>query len=233
MNAAIIVVAVATFIGEQGATRQPASPRTAPADRAEARQKVDSDSARLADAIETLSREVRLLREQLSLREVADEFTIGQLRLMLLDERIARLERERADLQGQATQAARSERELNRRLGDMDTELIIYGGLNREDSRRAITAALTEQLNRARDEQQRLRTRAGAIGAEITRARDEAEGLRAHLIALAKRLGKDGAIPRSPNASFGSTPGPYVPGYEQRRTESGQTSDEEEPESPN
>jgi chromosome segregation ATPase len=232
MNAAAIVVGLATLLAGQGASRQPATPRAAQASRAESAQKADSGSARLSEAIETLSREVRQLRDQLALRDVADEFTVGQLRLMLLDERIARLEGERADLQARATAVAANERELNRRLGDIDTELVLYGGLNREESRRAITTSLTEQLNRAQEEQQRLRTRAGAVGAEVARARDEAEALRSHLSALARRLGKDGGVPRTPNAS-GATPAPYVPGVEQRRTESGQPAEEDEPESPN
>jgi polyhydroxyalkanoate synthesis regulator phasin len=222
MNTAVLVIGIAALLGGQGAQRQPA----AAADQAESRQR--GDAARLREAIESLTKEVGLLRASLALRDIADEFTIGQLRLMLLDERIARLQREQSDLRGRTADAAAAEEALQRRLGDIDTELILYGGLNREDSRRAITASLTEQLNKAREDQQRLRTRWQAISNEILSAQREAEVLRSHLLDLSKRLAK--ARPALDAEGRPAASPQYVPGVEQRRTETNQPPEDDTPE---
>jgi len=229
----LAALSLTLLLGGQGAPR-PQTPQSRPGAPAQAASQpsTSSDTAKLQRAVSDLVREVRLLREDLALRQIADEFTIGQLRLMLLDERIARLDREQSDLQARLSAAIATERDLQRRLDNIDTELILYGGLNREDSRRAITTSLTEQLNRAREEEQRLRVRAVAIGRELTAANQEAETLRAKLVALARQLGRgpDGSATTTTDDSARPRR-PYVPGEEQRRPESGEADDE--PPSPN
>jgi hypothetical protein len=162
-------------------------------------EKAQSEVLELRRAVEALSAQIELLRKDLARRDVSDAATVDRIQLLILDERAARLEGEIADVQRRVQAAQAREADAKRRMENIDTELILYGGLNRDDSERAIRASLTRQVQEAQREQRALLQEQAGLEQDLAEARREAVALRARLRASAAPAGT--YVERPPDAT--------------------------------
>jgi hypothetical protein len=175
-----LVAALALFPA-QGASRTRSAQKPKVEAPAAAGEQKTPEVVELRKAVEALTAQIDRLRADIARREAADAATVDRLQVLLLDERAARLKREIADMRRLVQVAQNREDDLERRLENIDTELIVYGGLNRQDSERAIRASLTRQIQEEQREQQALLREQAALERELAATEREAAAVRARL----------------------------------------------------
>ncbi len=157
----------------QGADRQPGA--TQP------RRTTSQQIGELETSVRVLEAELRSLRREMGRSNEAAVSAADMQRLILLEQREERLE-SRLDLSRNRLRNAQArETDIQRRLDNIDTERIAYGGLNREDSERAVRNYLDREMARTREE-------VLSAEREVTRVETELESARLASDALRRKL---------------------------------------------
>lgn len=158
---------------ERAGERQPAS--------SPARRSASQQIGELQNSVKLLEAELRSLRREMS-RERTDAVSAADLqRLNLLEQREERLEDRLDYARNRLRNAQARETDLQRRLDNIDSERIVYGGINREDSERAVRNYLDREIVRAREEVAGAEREVSRLEVELDRARAAAEALRRKL----------------------------------------------------
>ena len=131
----------------------------------------------LADEVHNLTGEVKKLRR-------ATEQNADAMQLVVFEDRLARVEDEINASTGRKAELDSSEQTIRSRLANIDQELIVRGGLNREDSEAAIRADLDRSL-------QNVHAQQGANQKQLAELQNEETTLRSRIEALRQKLNLD------------------------------------------
>lgn len=189
-----IVLATALASGPQAAaSTRPTSQKPKPAATVEPQrpraQTADPRRPSAAlQAVTELRTEVRTLETRLEamqqeiVRQRAVSVSQGDLaRLTLLEDREGRLETRLAASRGRLRDAQDREADTRRRMDNITSERIAYGGINREDSERAVKNYLDRELDRARNDQVDAQAEVTRVEGELDQTRRAADSLRRKL----------------------------------------------------
>jgi chromosome segregation ATPase len=130
----------------------------------------------LADQINKLAGEVRLLRKQ-------TERNAAMTEVMLQEERLIRIESKLDDATEHRTQLEAREQELQRRLRNIQQELVLRAGpiLRRDEAEAAIRADIQRSIEDVRAQKEQAQQRIGEL-------QTQAAGLRRRIEALLKKI---------------------------------------------
>lgn len=124
----------------------------------------------LSEQIRFLTREVRRLRE-------ATQRSSDAMELLLEEERLDRIETQIRYAKDRKSDLIARERDINRRIGNIQQEMLLRGVLRREEGETAIRAELDHQLHEVRVERATYEERLSRLEAEAERVRSRIDRL--------------------------------------------------------
>ena len=128
----------------------------------------------LSDQMGTLTTEVKKLRLEMERSSLT-------LELLLNEERLARVEEKIEDASDSKFQLDLREQELQRRLRTVPQEVLLRGGLRREEAENALRADIQRAIEDVRNQQSAQQQRVSELQAQATRLRQRVESLRQRL----------------------------------------------------
>lgn len=128
----------------------------------------------LADKMGALTIEVQKLRREMERSSLT-------LELLLNEERLARVEEKIEDALDSKFQLDLREQEVQRRMRNIQQEVLLRGGLRREEAENALRADLQRALEDVRNQQAAYQQRVSELQAQATRLRQRVETLRQRL----------------------------------------------------
>ena len=183
-----LTITLALVLQGQGATdtATPSKPKR-PSAATVAADRAANEVVELRKTVETLTEQVKLLRSDLAAREEADAETLDSMRLLLVEERIARLKSELEDARARRRNGQARVDEFTERLRNIGPDMIMAGGIDREESERAVRAALGRALADAQNEVQQAEADISSLEREIATSDQWAAPLRKRVRTAAER----------------------------------------------
>ncbi len=132
-------------------------------------------------AITNLSTQIGLLADEMRRLRRETERNSGMMELLLDEDRLAKVEDKIQDANNNKAQLDARELDVQRRMKNIQGELLLRGGLRREDAE----AAIRSELQRALDD---VRTQQIAYQQRIAELNEQAVRLRARVETLRKKL---------------------------------------------
>ncbi len=132
-------------------------------------------------AITNLSTQIGLLADEMRRLRRETERNSGMMELLLDEDRLAKVEDKIQDASNNKTQLDAREQDVQRRMKNIQGELLLRGGLRREEAE----AAIRSELQRALDD---VRSQQIAYQQRIVELNEQAVRLRARVEALRKKL---------------------------------------------
>jgi len=181
------------FKGAKVLTLKPASPKKASeAGESQAPQKkaAESDDASaqtqeaddaMRRAVTDLSTQIGLLADELRLMRRESERNSAMLELLLNEDRLSKLEDKLQQANDAKAQLDAREQDIQRRMRNIQGELVLRGGLRRDEAEAAIRADLQRSLDDVHAQQAVYQQR-------IAELNDQAARMRARVDALRKKL---------------------------------------------
>ena len=200
VTASILALAMvlAPQTSRSSSTRRATEQRRATAEerRANTNQQIDD----LKDSVRVLEAEIRALHREVSNSRAAEVSAADMQRLDLLEQREERLENRLDTARQRLRDAEAREMEVQRGLDNVDTERILYGGLNREDSERAVRNNLERAMARVRTEITDAQIEVNRIEQELATTRAAADAMRRKLRMTPEDIaGEDTELSSEPN----------------------------------
>ena len=177
---ATLFLAALALQGAGGAGQQPARTRQAPRT---GEVTSAADIAALRQAIDTLSREVALLRRQLADQQANDlrRFNANVARLQLVVTDLERMRNDRTDLLARQRQAEARADDARDRLANIQRELSFSNDLDRSAAEDRLRTTFNRQLDQATRDVADAEQQLNALDAKIDRFERMADTLRRRL----------------------------------------------------
>src|SRR5262249_22609252 len=134
----------------------------------------------LSAKIDSLNTEIKLLRR-------ATERNSLTIELLLSEERLAKAEDKLDELMQRKAELDAREAELLRRQKNMKQEIILRGGLRRDESEAALRAEFQRALDDTHTQQQQAQQRIAEVQAQVTPLRSRVNTLRRRLERMDER----------------------------------------------
>jgi hypothetical protein len=165
-----------------GQTRPPQKPPAGDTiDKSEpASQTRESDEA-MRRTLTDLSTQINLLADELRMFRRETERTSGVMELLLSEDRLAKLEDKLQEASDRKAQLDAREQEINRRTRNIPNELVLRGGLRRDEAEAAIRNELQRSLDDVHSQQAISQQRLGELNEQAARFRARVETLRKKL----------------------------------------------------
>jgi len=133
-------------------------------------------------AITNLSAQIGLLTDEMRRLRRETERNSGMMELLLNEDRLAKVEDKIQDTVNNKAQLDAREQDIQRRMRNIQGELILRGGLRRDEAE----AAIRSELQRALED---IRTQQVANQQRVAELNEQAARLRARVETLRKKLG--------------------------------------------
>jgi len=140
----------------------------------------DSDEA-MRRALTNLSTQIGLLTDELRRMRRETERYSGTMELLLNEDRLAKLEDKIQDAADHKAQLDAREQEIGRRLRNIQGELVLRGGLRRDETETAIRNELQRAMEDVRSQQLVYQQRIAELNEQASRLRARVETLRKRL----------------------------------------------------
>jgi predicted nucleic acid-binding Zn-ribbon protein len=137
----------------------------------------DLSQKELKQAIDDLTEQVKTLTAEVKKLRRANERDSAALELLLSEERLSRLEERLTEAQERKAQLESREQELQYRMRNIQQELLLRGGLRREDSEAAIRNDLQRAMEDVRKQQSVLQNRISDLQSQYDRLRRRVDEL--------------------------------------------------------
>jgi chromosome segregation ATPase len=191
MTVCLAVSALAPALGAQAMAQEPgARPRPArPATRANEDAGVKPDAAppvatseeATRNAISLLTEQITALNAELKKLRLETRRNSETMQLLLYEERLARIEEKVEEAMDHKAQLDAREQELQRRMRNIQQEVMLRGGLRRDEAEAALRAEFQRALEDVRNQQSTYQQRIAELQAQATRMRARVEALRKKL----------------------------------------------------
>jgi SPOR domain len=169
-------------IGESGESQ---SQKKAAESSASSEQAQESDDG-MRRVVTDLSTQVGLLAEELRAMRRETERNSAMLELLLNEDRLSKLEDKLQQANDGKAQLDAREQEIQRRMRNIQGELVLRGGLRRDEAEAAIRADLQRSLDDVHAQQAVYQQRVAELNDQVTRLRARVETLRKKLEPEAK-----------------------------------------------
>lgn len=160
--------------------RRPSQKPGAPVERIEPAQGQGSDDA-MRRAIANLSTQIGLLTDEMRMLRRETQRNSSMMELLLNEDRLAKLEDKIQDAVDHKAQLDAREQEIARRTRNIQGELVLRGGLRRDEAEAAIRADLQRALDDVRSQQTVYQQRIVELNDQATRLRARVETIRKKL----------------------------------------------------
>ena len=181
----IAVLAAPALIAAQGAVKQErprktqVKPAPGPVDQVDEKpsQPTEADQA-MQRAITSLSTQIGLLNDEVRRLRLETERNSQMMELLLNEDRLAKLEEKIQEAADHKAQLDAREQEIARRSRNIQGELVMRGGLRRDEAEAAIRSDLQRSLDDVHSQQAAYQQRAAELVEQATRIRARVETLR-------------------------------------------------------
>jgi hypothetical protein len=154
-------------------------PAAEPVEKADPKSQ-DSDEA-MRQALTNLSTQIGLLTDELRMMRRETERNSGTMELLLNEDRLTKLEDKIQDAVDHKAQLDGREQEIGRRLRNISGEVVLRGGLRRDETEAAIRNELQRALEDVRSQQSIYQQRIAELNEQASRLRARVETLRKKL----------------------------------------------------
>lgn len=158
-------------------SRKPASDQV---EKVEPAQTQEPDDA-MRRTLTSLSTQIGALADELKMMRRETERNSTMLELLISEERLAKLEDKIQDAIDRKAQLDAREQEIGRRSRNIQGELVLRGGLRRDEAEAAIRADLQRGLDEVHSQQAGYQQRVAELNDQATRLRARVETLRKKL----------------------------------------------------
>ena len=155
-----------------------------------ASQTHESDEA-MRRSLTDLSTQINLLAEELRIFRRETERTSRLMELLLSEDRLSKLEDKIQETADRKAQLDAREQEINRRMRNIPNELMLRGGLRRDEAEAAIRNELQRSLEDVHSQQAISQQRLGDLNEQAARFRARVETLRKKLEILEDKSVKE------------------------------------------
>jgi ATP-dependent Lon protease len=145
-----------------------------------ASQTRESDEA-MRRTLTDLSTQINSLADELRTFRRESERTSRLIELLLSEDRLSKLEDKIQETADRKAQLDAREQEINRRMRNIPNELMLRGGLRRDEAEAAIRSELQRSLDDVHSQQATSQQRLGELNEQAARFRARAETLRKKL----------------------------------------------------
>lgn len=163
-------------------TKPPQKPAPEPAEKTELTTPIQEPDDAMRRAITNLSAQIGLLTDEMRKLRRETERNSGMMELLLNEDRLAKVEDKIQDTVNNKAQLDAREQDIQRRMRNIQGELILRGGLRRDEAE----AAIRSELQRALED---IRTQQVANQQRVAELNEQAARLRARVETLRKKLG--------------------------------------------
>jgi len=184
---AAIAFSASSVTGEPTKQQPPAGPRqtkpsqkpaTEPAERTELTTPIQEPDESMRRAITNLSTQIGLLTDEMRKLRRETERNSGMMELLLNEDRLAKVEDKIQDATNNKAQLDAREQDIQRRMRNIQGELVLRGGLRRDEAEAAIRSDLQRALDDVRSQQVANQQRIAELNEQATRLRARVEALR-------------------------------------------------------
>lgn len=183
--AIIAVPASSTLIAAQGTLQQQRPRKTQMKPAAEPIDKVDDKLSQPSEtdqamqrAITSLATQIGLLNDEVRKLRLETERNSQMMELLLNEDRLAKLEEKIQEAADHKAQLDAREQEIARRSRNIQGEMVMRGGLRRDEVEAAIRSDLQRALDDVHSQQASYQQRAAELVEQATRVRARVETLR-------------------------------------------------------
>lgn len=176
-----------TILPWSGTSRKPASDQPEKTDPAPAPEPDDA----MRRTLSNLSTQIGALADELKMMRRETERSSAMLELLINEERLAKLEDKIQTAIDYKAQLDAREQEIARRSRNIQGELVLRGGLRRDEAEAAIRADLQRALDDVRTQQTAYQQRVAELNDQATRLRARVETLRKKLELLDLKTEKE------------------------------------------
>ncbi len=162
-------------------TKPPQKPAPEPAEKPVLTTPIQEPEDAMRRAITNLSAQIGLLTDEMRKLRRETERNSGMMELLLNEDRLAKVEDKIQDANNNKAQLDAREQDIQRRLRNIQGELLLRGGLRRDEAE----AAIRSEFQRALDD---IRTQQAANQQRVAELNEQAARLRARVEALRKKL---------------------------------------------
>lgn len=195
LSVLIAIIAILTFstssIAQEPAKQEsPARPRQARplqkpsaklVEKTEAPPQVHESDEAMRRAITNLSTQIGLLTDEMRMLRRETQRNSGMMELLLNEDRLAKLEDKIQDAADRKAQLDAREQEIGRRMRNIQGELLLRGGLRRDEAEAAIRSELQRALDDVHSQQAVYQQRLAELNEQAARLRARVETLRKKL----------------------------------------------------
>lgn len=191
LSVLIAIIAVIQFatssVAQQPKQESPARPRQArpstkppaePVETPDAAPQAHEPDEAMRRALTNLSTQLGLLTDELQLMRRETERNSAMMELLLNEDRLAKLEDKIQDAADRKAQLDAREQEIGRRMRNIQGELLLRGGLRRDEAEAAIRSELQRALDDVRNQQAGYQQRMADLNEQAARLRSRVEKLR-------------------------------------------------------
>ena len=132
-------------------------------------------------AITNLSTQIGLLTDEMRKLRRETERNSGMMELLLNEDRLAKVEDKIQDANNNKAQLDAREQDIQRRMRNIQGELLLRGGLRRDEAETAIRSELQRSLDDIRGQQAANQQRVAELNEQAGRLRSRVEALRKKL----------------------------------------------------
>ncbi len=166
-------------------------PSTEPPDKIVQTTPIQEPEDLMRRAITNLSTQIGLLTDEMRKLRRETERNSGMMELLLNEDRLAKLEDKIQDAVDHKSQLDAREQDIGRRLRNIQGELVLRGGLRRDEAEAAVRSELQRGLDDIHTQQASYQQRIAELNDQATRLRARVESLRKKLELMDAKGEKD------------------------------------------
>jgi hypothetical protein len=167
--------------GRPGQTKPPQKPVPEPVEKTQLTTPIQDNDEAMRQALTNLSTQIGLLAEEMKKLRRQTERNSGTMELLLNEDRLAKAEDKIQEATNYKAQLDAREQDIQRRMRNIQGELLLRGGLRRDESEAAIRSELQRALEDVRSQQAAQQARLAELVEQATRLRTRVESLRKRL----------------------------------------------------
>jgi len=172
-------------------TKPPQKPAPEPAEKTELTTPIQEPDDAMRRAITNLSTQIGLLADEMRRLRRETERNSGMMELLLDEDRLAKVEDKIQDANNNKAQLDAREQDVQRRMKNIQGELLLRGGLRREEAEAAIRSELQRALDDVRSQQVAYQQRIAELNEQAVRLRARVETLRKKLDSIEVKSEKE------------------------------------------
>ena len=167
--------------GRPAQTKPPQKPVPEPVENTQLTTPIQDKDDLMRQALSNLSTQIGLLAEEMQRLRRQTERNSGTMELLLNEDRLAKAEDKIQETTNFKAQLDAREQDIQRRMRNIQGELLVRGGLRRDESEAAIRSELQRALEDVRSQQAAQQARLAELVEQAAKLRTRVETLRKRL----------------------------------------------------